>query len=233
MMEFNKYYYRFLGVNDESVNDNVVVTECIYRDKPLNKRYFYPVIVSEYNEQKICSSSNRFIDICKSRFDGSIQSIEFILDDMRIEQPSYRLRKMRRYTLESTEEMLDTKAMIMTEEIVRSIQFKGDMDIEKFIERKKDVIKEGRQFIITQENTMAALALISDIYERGCNIAVYTNEDYRKMGYGKEVVKGCINWCNERNLVPIYLVEEQNNASIKLAESLGFKLKSREWIISK
>ncbi len=232
-MEFNKYYYGFLGVNDDRLHYKVMVTESIYRDKPLNNQYFYPVIVSEYNDKKICSSSSKFIDICKSRFDGSVQSIELILDYMRIEEPSYRLRKMRRYTIEGTEKILDTKAITMTEEIVRSIQFKGHMDIEKFIERKKEVIKEGRQFIITEENTMAALALISDIYEGGCNIAVFTNEDYRKMGYGKEVVKGCVNWCKERNLVPIYLVEEENHASIKLAESVGFKLKSREWIVSK
>ncbi|MCM1991518.1 GNAT family N-acetyltransferase [Oceanirhabdus seepicola] len=232
-MDFNKYYYGFLGAEHERGNDKVMVTESIYRDKLLNKQYFYPVIVSEYNNKKICSTSSRFIDICKSRFDGSVESIEDILDDMRIEEPSYRLRKMRRYTIDDTEKIFNTKAVTMSEELVRSVHFKGDINIEKFLERKKDVIKEGRQFIITNQNKMAAMALISDIYEDGCNIAVYSNEDYRKMGYGKEVVKGCVNWCKERNLLPIYLVEEDNHASIKLAESVGFELKSKEWIISK
>jgi len=232
-MHFNKYYYGFLGVQDERVDDKVMVIESIYRDKPLNKQYFYPVIVSEYNDKKVCSSASKFIDICKSRFDGSVQSIELIIDDMRIEEPSYRLRKMRRYTIECMDDVFSTKAVTMSEELVRSLQFKANVDVEKFIERKKDVIKDGRQFIIAHENKIVAMALISDIYEGGCNIAVYTNEDYRKMGYGKEVVKGCVNWCKERNLLPIYLVEEENNASIKLAESMGFELKSREWIISK
>lgn len=61
---------------------------------------------------------------------------------------------------------------------------------------------------------------------------VYTSPNYRKKGYGKEVVKACINWCQQNNLLPIYLVEEENTNSIKLVESLGLELKSHEWIIS-
>ncbi|GAA0785833.1 GNAT family N-acetyltransferase [Hathewaya limosa] len=61
---------------------------------------------------------------------------------------------------------------------------------------------------------------------------VYTNEQYRNRGYGKQVTTGILNWCIENNVLPIYLVDEKNTYSIKLAESLGFKIKSKEIVVS-
>ncbi|NBI05588.1 GNAT family N-acetyltransferase [Senegalia massiliensis] len=63
-------------------------------------------------------------------------------------------------------------------------------------------------------------------------MAVFTYPKYRNQGYGKQVVKGYINWCLDKDILPIYLVDIENIPSIKLAESLGFEIKSTEVIVS-
>jgi len=46
------------------------------------------------------------------------------------------------------------------------------------------------------------------------------------------VVEQCVHWCLENEVVPIYLVDTNNTASLKLAESLGFTCQSEEFVLS-
>lgn len=231
MSRFEVYYNKFLGVNKNDITKHMVV-ESEYRDMPLNKKYFYPIIISKFGNYIICSSSGQFISICKGKFKSTIESISDILEVMNMNENHYRLRKMRRYSIENPSKIYDTKAEILTENIIRNANFKGIEDKEKYIRGKQNILHQQRQFVILEDNSIAATAFISEIYSSGCNIVVYTSPNYRKKGYGKEVVKACINWCQRNNLLPIYLVEEDNLSSIKLAESLDLELKSHEWIIS-
>lgn len=232
MSRFKAYYNKFLGVNENEVSKYIIV-ESEYRDMPLNKKYFYPIIISKFEGNMICSSSKQYINICRSKFDGTIESISSILEAMNKKDNNYRIRKMRRYSIEDSNRIYGTKAETLTEDMIRNLSFKEIEDKEKYIQGKKDILHEKRQFIALKDNNIASTAFISEIYSSGCNIVVYTSTDYRNEGHGKEVVMACINWCQQNNLVPIYLVEEDNQNSIKLAESLGLELKSHEWIISK
>lgn len=231
MSTFEIYYNGFLGVNQNKITNHTVV-ESEYRDMPLNQKYFYPIIISKFNNYMVCSSSNQFISLCKSKFDGTTESIPNILKVMNKNGNHYRIRKMMRYSSEDSIRKYDTKADILTEDMIRKVKFKAISDKEEYIQRKQNILCEQRQFVILKDNSIASTAFISDIYNSGCNIVVYTEPNYRHKGYGKEVVKACINWCNKNNLLPIYLVEEDNLSSIKLVKSLGFALKSHEWIIS-
>ncbi|MPM72790.1 hypothetical protein SDC9_119766 [bioreactor metagenome] len=231
MSKFEEYYNEFLGVSKNEITQHMVF-ESKYRDMPLNNKYFYPIIVSKFNDSIICSCSSKFISMCKSNFDGSIESISNILKAMNSNNNKYRLRKMRRYSIENPNVLFDTKAEVLTEDIIRKVNFQGIEDKEGYIRKKENILQENRQFFILKDGNIAATAFISEIYSRGCNIVVYTLPNYRKKGYGKEVVKACINWCHQNNLLPIYLVEEEKANSIKLVESLGLELKSHEWIIS-
>lgn len=231
MSKFEEYYNGFLGVNKNEITEHMVF-ECEYRDMPLNNKYFYPIIISKFNDSMICSCSSKFASICKRSFEGTIESISNILEIMNINDNKYRLRKMRRYSIESPYVLYDTKAKVLTEDIIRKVNFQGIEDKENYIRRKENILQEKRQFFILKDDNIAATAFISEVYSSGCNIVVYTSPNYRKKGYGKEVVKACINWCHQNNLLPIYLVEEENANSIKLVESLGLELKSYEWIIS-
>lgn len=231
MSRFEVYYNKFLGVNKDEITKDIVY-ESKYRDMPLNKRYYYPVIISKFNNNMICSCSSQFASICRDNFDGTMESFLRILEAINITGSHYRLRKMRRYSIKDSNIVYTSKADILTEDIIRKVNFKEIEDKEKYITRKQDILEEKRQFGVLKDNNIASTAFISDIYCGGCNIVVYTSPNYRKEGYGKEVVKACINWCQQNNLLPIYLVEEDNVSSIKLVESLGLELKSHEWIIS-
>jgi len=231
MSRFEIYYNGFLGVNKKEVTKHMVV-ESQYRDMPLNQKYFYPIIISKFDRYMVCSCSSQFINICKSKFDGTIESITNILEVMNMNGSHYRLRKMRRYSTENLSRIYHTKADTLTEDIIRKVKFEGVEDKEKYIRGKQNILHEQRQFVVLKDNNIASTAFISDIYNSGCNIVVYTPPNYRQKGYGKEVVKACINWCQENNLLPLYLVEEENLSSIKLVESLALDLKSHEWIIS-
>lgn len=231
MTRFEEYYNKFLGLNKNEITEHMVF-ESKYRDMPLNNKYFYPIIISKFNDRMICSCSSKLASMCISSFDGSMESISNILKVMNIDDNKYRLRKMRRYSIESPYVLFDTKADILTEDIIRKVNFQGIEDKENYIRKKENILQEKRQFFILKDGNIAATAFISEVYSRGCNIVVYTSPNYRKQGYGKEVVKACINWCHQNNLLPIYLVEEENTNSIKLVESLGLQLKCHEWIIS-
>jgi RimJ/RimL family protein N-acetyltransferase len=232
MSRFKAYYNKFLGVNKNEISKYMIV-ESDYRDMPLNKKYFYPIIISKFEGNMICSSSNQYINMCRSKFDGTLESITSILEAMNKKDDHYRIRKMRRYSIEDSSEIYGTKAEVLTEDMIRNVNFKEIEDKEKYIRGKQDILQAKRQFVVLKDNNIASTAFISEIYSTGCNIVVYTSTDYRHEGHGKEVVKACINWCQQNNLVPIYLVEEDNQNSIKLAESLALELKSHEWIISK
>lgn len=231
MSKFEEYYNVFLGVNNNERTEHMVF-ESKFRDMPLNNKYFYPIIISKFNDRMICSCSSKFATTCKSNFDGTMESILSILKAMGSNDNKYRLRKMRRYSIERPGALFDTKAEVLTEDIIRKVNFQEIEDKESYIRRRENILQEKRQFFMLKDGNIAATAFISEVYSSGCNIVVYTSPNYRKKGYGKEVVKACINWCQQNNLLPIYLVEEENANSIKLVESLGLELKSHEWIIS-
>lgn len=231
MSRFEVYYNGFLGVSKNEITKHMIV-ESEYRDMPLNKKYFYPIIITKLDNYMVCSSSSQYIGICKSKFNGTIESISNIVEVMNMDGNHYRIRKMRRYSIENSSRIYDTKADILTGNMIRKVKFDGIEDKEKYILEKQNILYEQRQFVVLKGNTIASTAFISDIYSSGCNIVVYTPPNYRQEGYGKEVVKACVNWCQENNLLPVYLVEEENLSSIKLVESLALDLKSHEWIIS-
>lgn len=89
----------------------------------------------------------------------------------------------------------------------------------EFKERKwneiKNITKEERAYIIPKEDIFISLAYISDVESGGANIVVETNENYRRLGYGKKVVSRAVKWCNDYSLLPIYFVNNNNEASKK------------------
>lgn len=63
-------------------------------------------------------------------------------------------------------------------------------------------------------------------------MVVYTSPEFRYKGFGKKLVIEASKWCFRNGLLPIYLVECNNNASINLAKNVGFVNQSEEIIVS-
>lgn len=134
---------------------------------------------------------------------------------------------------------------------------KNDIDISKVIsinnEQKKeyfnsfkiikdDVYKEKKwkeisknNFLngIIKDNKIVSMGYISDINYGMGNIVIQTIEEYQNRGYGKMVVEKISQEALKNGVLPIYWVENKNIASIKLAESLGFKKVVDEIVVSR
>jgi GNAT superfamily N-acetyltransferase len=225
---FERYYEAFLNFDP-----NCFVVESEFRNKTLNEKFLYPILVSDYFSHRICSVASQHFKICDSAFNGTFKSLEDIVDTLNEEGCCLRIRKFRRYTLETSIERDKTTAVALTEDFIRNSGLWESINKEAFISRKKALLDSQRYFIVVKDETILSEAYISDIYASGCNIVVNTYKDHKRQGYGKEVVKACINWCLENDLLPIYWVEESNVSSIGLAEGLGFELKCLEWVVSK
>jgi RimJ/RimL family protein N-acetyltransferase len=94
--------------------------------------------------------------------------------------------------------------------------------------RQAPLREEGRQFAVIEDGEVAAEASISDIDWGGGNLAVWTGKKHRRRGFGAAVTARATRWCFENDVVPIYWVHEENRPSVRLAESLGFVVESRE-----
>ena len=64
IVTFDEYYKNYLGC----VKNNNIYVESIYRDKPINKNYYYPLIKSLYHYKTIISVSPQiYCKTCKQQ----------------------------------------------------------------------------------------------------------------------------------------------------------------------
>lgn len=220
---YEAYYHEYLGlVNPENSSSSLVLASS-YRDLPINQKCYYPIIITQIGESNVCSCGHTFYTQCKSSFDGTLESLQDF---------SFPWKKMRRYSASTSTGFRESKAITLNKHLLRTLDFNINNNIEDYILSKQSILNEERQFACVEDCRIVSTAFISDIYCTGCNIVVYTDPNYRSKGYGREVVKACINWCLTHRLVPVYLVEESNIGSIALAESLGLDLMNTEWVIT-
>ncbi len=216
-MSLNKYYRKYLEYNNEMMNQSN------QRDIPLNFYYYHRVIATEIND-------NIFYSVSPLVNNFKVKST--IIETFN-EYPYLKQRTLFRMSLDGPYHLVDSLAKVWTADDLES-SFTIQSESEKNITRSRyeDILKEGRRFRIKINNVTAAIGTITNIDYGGGNIAVYTNPKYRQKGYGKMVVSSCVKWCFDHEIIPIYLVDCDNTASINLAKSLGFKVFSKEYILS-
>lgn len=209
---FSEYYEQYLGYTDKVLdkrnihNCNVCITNI--RDIPLNKRFIYRILITEYNNSKIISVSS---NIKKEIITGIAHEFcNVTIDDLVTSKvlcnTGLRISKMYRMTL-SEVPLFDYK-------IDKSIIY----------------IDEGRKYIMVEDNQMISYCKISDIHYGYGNIVVWTDENHRCKGYAKKLLILIINKCRAEGIEPLYLVNSQNYASIALARSIGFEICQTELI---
>lgn len=202
---------------------------------PLNKEFFYPVILTKYKGDIYLSVSNKYYDVILN----SIKNIDFtllsdneiisifqniflnILDNFEVKE-MYRMCKDTKLDISNSNAVLlndDTKQYFMnTGNKASEVSFK-----EKKWKQLKYIVDTEMIYIVPNDNKIASMAFTSDIYNKGANIVVSTNEEYRKKGYGKMAVASLTNSILEKDLLPIYFVNVNNDASINLAKSLEYE----------
>jgi predicted GNAT family acetyltransferase len=78
------------------------------------------------------------------------------------------------------------------------------------------------RFQIESQGQVAAMSGTNWRSPSFAEVFVYVNPAGRGQGWGKSVVSSCTQSLLEERLRPLYLVEEANEASIRIATDLGF-----------
>lgn len=79
------------------------------------------------------------------------------------------------------------------------------------------------RFVIrSREGRVAAEAGVNWQSPHFAEVYVQTVPEAQQRGWGKAVLDACIAWILRSGVVPLYVVAEENTASIRLAESVGF-----------
>jgi RimJ/RimL family protein N-acetyltransferase len=80
----------------------------------------------------------------------------------------------------------------------------------------------GARFVIRSGGEVAAESGINWQSPHYAEVYAWTAPMARGRGWGKAVVETCVAWLIRSGVQPVYIVSEDNNRSIRLAESVGF-----------
>ena len=228
IVDFDVYYREYLGCR---TFDDIYVRS-LYRDMPINANYYYPFVRSSYKSKVITSVSSQIYHN-DYRYLSDKDICDLSLDELNRIYPSVQYKEFYRYSTDDKLVCDCCSACILKDEYKEFFMRSGKNTDPVFKENKwlklKKYIEEENMFVSVFDNKIVSTCKISDIYCGGANLYVHTDEVYRNKGFGKDVVSLAINTCIERGIRPIYFVEKGNISSQKLAESLGFKLKAKEY----
>lgn len=215
---FSDFYREYLGLDDSVICNDVHVCRCKYRDIPINKRYFYKIIATNYNGEKIISHSPEFDErelssLCtKINFDTI--GVGNIPDDLML--PQCELSYMDRMLLGTPIDM----------GIDRRTAWAGNNAMEY------QYLEEYRKYIALMNGDLVGYCKVSDVISCFGNLVVWVEESRRRLGIAENLVRLMIKKCHEEGIEPMYVVKTDNYASIALAKKLGFQVKQRELVVS-
>ena len=78
------------------------------------------------------------------------------------------------------------------------------------------------RFAIRSHDEIAASAGINWQTDHFAELSVNTNPRHRRQGFGRSVVAAAANYVLANGRIPLYAVTENNDASLQLAQSVGF-----------
>lgn len=215
---FSDFYQEYLGLNDKMLHNDVQVCKCKYRDIPINKRYYYKVIATTYNGEKIISCSPEFNEAEIVLLCNNINFQAIGAGDIHDEL------KMPEYELSYMDRMLLDRQPDVNEDTI-SVYDRHDQIEYKYLEANKKYIA-----LINAE--LIGYCKVSDVISDYGNLVVWVEESKRRSGIAESLVRLMINKCYEERIVPMYVVKTDNHASKALAKKLGFQVIQRELIIS-
>lgn len=215
---FSDFYQEYLGLNDKILHNDVQVCKCKYRDIPINKRYYYKVIATVYNGEKIISCSPEFNEA----------EIVFLCNNINFEAIGagdihYEL-KMPEYELSYMDRMLLNSQPDINEDTL-SVYGRQDQIEYRYLEAYK-------KYIALINDELIGYCKVSDVISDYGNLVVWVEESKRRLGIAETLVQLIIEKCYEESIVPMYVVKTENHASKALAQKLGFQVMQRELVVS-
>lgn len=217
-ISFSVFYREYLGLDQCAICNDVRLCKCKYRDIPINKKYWYKIIATNYHGEKIISYSPEFRE---EKLSSLCAKINFetigagnIPDDLVL--PRYELSYMDRMLLEAP---IDIR-----------IDKRSDWAGSNAIEYK--YLDEYQKYIALINGELVGYCKVSDVISSYGNLVVWVEASRRRLGIAECLVKLMIKQCYEERIIPMYVVKTTNHASVSLAKKLGFQVKQKELIVS-
>lgn len=201
---YNIYYSNYIGYDYK----NTIVSNKNL-EIPINKNYNYLAIITNINNKEIISINNKYYndyhEFYKNKKFLYKNNIEIIKEFFISKNIKINIRNMYRMSTNKPLNFTDT-------EIV-------------FNENKK-------KCAILKNKNIISYAKISNIDYNGANIVIHTEYNYRNKGYATKLLFFLTNYCLNNNLIPIFLVDINNKASLSVAKKCNYKIMNKEIIIS-
>lgn len=237
-MKYNLFwnsYYKYLEIKD---NEKICLRK---RKEIINNKFHYPIIISFIDNRVIYSvEKNYYENFIKDININSMINKEEIKNYIKIflqnKIQHFRIKEMYRMYKKESKNDIDISKVISINNQQKKEYFNSFKIIrdDVYKEKKwKEISKNNFLNGIIKDNKIVSMGYISDINYGMGNIVIQTIEEYQNRGYGKMVVEKISQEALKNGVLPIYWVENKNIASIKLAESLGFKKVVDEIVVSR
>ena len=224
---FKKYYYNYLEFNKLN-NRFYPKTE----DFTVND-FKYPIIISFYANNIIGAISNKLYESIKYILKEDMDRIELencLINFFSKSNEDIVINRMRRMS-KVKETNLSVADVICINEINKHLfynSFTQHNDVKYKQVKWEKLLKNTYINGIVRDDKIVSLGYVSNKNIYGANIVIQTLDDYRGKGYGKMIVEKISRDLLKDGIMPIYWVNENNPASLRLAESIGFKTMALE-----
>ena len=118
---------------------------------------------------------------------------------------------------------LSSSEMIVETDNLHFEQMPGSVIPLKFWNSAKDFKQKGKGFTLLHNGEIASTAYSAFVHEDKLEIGIETVEKYRGSGFAELTCCKLIDYCLERELIPVWSCRFENTASYKLAQKLGFE----------
>ncbi len=244
MINYDDYYQKFLCAGSALRTNGRLVSSCERRSNQYAFYYIHHLIAANVSGEILHSVSPIFVNDyscyiqhiqAKSIDNELLKEIDDVFFKL-LPPFAYSVKHMKRMTTTELnkhvcEDLQITRLGESHIPEVYNLPNRGKLYTEYMWEAKIDAVEAGQYFIGLVDGEIATSAFITDIDYRGANIAVGTRPKFRNRGYGKVIVSHLTEWCISNGYLPIYLVDSNNVPSIKLAQSLGYEVKSDEIVV--
>lgn len=86
-----------------------------------------------------------------------------------------------------------------------------------------DFTRKGTGFTYLIDGKPASTAFSAYVHDNYLELGIETSPDYWGKGLALQVCTALIDYCLEKNLIPVWSCREENTASVRLAQKLGFE----------
>lgn len=102
-------------------------------------------------------------------------------------------------------------------------QMPGSVIPLKFWDTAQDFMQNGKGFTLLHNGEIASTAYSAFVHDDKLEIGIETVEKFRGYGFAELTCSKLIDYCLEKDLIPVWSCRFENTASFKLAQKLGFE----------